>query len=131
MNDINEDANTGNVQFSTQEKYWTSAKLFSLVSFILANFSIGALYALLGPFFPQEVDSMVNLYVAHYIIVHYMAYHYNRMCICVICSSFWSILLLQAKKKGASNFEIGLIFGSFEVIIIITTPIFGTYVSMP
>ena len=43
------------VQNEEPRRYWTSKKIFSLINFVLANFAVGALYALLGPFFPQEV----------------------------------------------------------------------------
>ncbi|XP_052763725.1 MFS-type transporter SLC18B1-like [Mya arenaria] len=36
---------------------------------------------------------------------------------------------LEAKRKGASQTIVGMIFGCFELVIVITSPIFGSYIS--
>lgn len=38
--------------------------------------------------------------------------------------------MFQAKEKGANKTMTGLIFGSFEFVIFLCTPIFGQYVSI-
>jgi len=35
----------------------------------------------------------------------------------------------EAAKKGASSAEVGLVFGVFQLIIFITSPIYGNFVS--
>ena len=37
-------------------------------------------------------------------------------------------LLFQAESKGASATEYGLVFGVFELVVFITSPIYGKYV---
>lgn len=37
--------------------------------------------------------------------------------------------MFQAEMKGATASEYGLVFGSFELVAFLTSPIFGKYVS--
>jgi len=48
-------------------------------------------------------------------------------CTVTKCSLFYP---LQADKKGASQTVVGMIFGTFELVIFISSPIFGNYVSI-
>jgi len=36
---------------------------------------------------------------------------------------------VEAAKKGASSTEIGLVFGIFQLVIFVTSPVYGKYVS--
>jgi len=36
----------------------------------------------------------------------------------------------EAAKKGASSVVVGLVFGVFELVIFITSPIYGSFVSV-
>lgn len=40
-----------------------------------------------------------------------------------------NIFFLQAEKKGASPSEYGLVFGIFELVVFIISPVYGQHVS--
>ena len=41
-----------------------------------------------------------------------------------------NLLYFQAAKKGVSKTVIGLIFSTFEFVIFLSSPVFGTFVSI-
>ena len=51
----------------------------------------------------------------------------------IISSSYYSLLApffpAEAQKKGLTETQIGIIFGLFELVLLILSPIFGKYVS--
>ena len=44
-----------------------------------------------------------------------------------VIAPFFSV---EAERKGATSTEIGFIFGAFQLVIFITSPIYGRYVSL-
>ncbi|ESO10478.1 hypothetical protein HELRODRAFT_91778, partial [Helobdella robusta] len=63
-------------------------KLFTVITFCIANFFNGLFYSILAPFFPTE-----------------------------------------AQKKEISSTQVGLVFGSFELVLIIVSPFYGNYLN--
>lgn len=41
----------------------------------------------------------------------------------------FNLQLFQAEKKGASATEYGLVFGIFELVVFIVSPVYGQHVS--
>lgn len=50
--------------------------------------------------------------------------HYQQRIIIYFC-----FLFFQADKKGCSATEYGFVFGSFELVAFVTSPVFGSLVS--
>ena len=51
------------------------------------------------------------------------------MCEIMIDNIFLSFFQCQAGRKGVSQTVVGFIFGGFELMIFLSSPVFGNYVS--
>ena len=80
-------------------------------------------------------DSRQNCCVAHYIFelpIFRTARNINKLIYSMhICANVIgkNIPFSQAEKKGASPSEYGLVFGIFELVVFIISPIYGQHVS--
>lgn len=98
-----------------QKKY--TPKQWMLI-FILAIINLGtaAIVSLQAPFFPAEVCLFETC--SHYLVSHNLVLH------------FLCFYILQAEMKGANPSEYGLVFGVYELVIFLTSPIYGKYVRL-
>lgn len=97
-------------------RQWILLFIFGMID-LLASITI----SLQAPFFPKEA-SLISLQVFFSLGLFTQMKYYE------VFQLKFAQFRLQAELKGASATEYGLVFGSFEFIVFITSPLFGKYV---